>query len=321
MTPDDREALKDVLVLSVKKSYWASDECRVFPHRLYTWQFYGYSQNKFNSLNIFLRGLIYWFFRRPKIIFFGSAHRIIPWFVRLKKYGWLKHTKLIATHQVYFPDESLPYIERVILTSKTDINNRDPQWRHKYVLFPYHADGDYSRYDTTPADYIFSGGGASRDFPSLIEAMHGLETKLRIVTFSPQHLGYEKDLPPNVEVLWRMSLDEFLGHIAKSLFVVVPLLPRPDAHGISTIVQAMTLGKVIISNYDTTSIDYLEHGKTGLLVKTCDVAGYRQAIQTLLENPDLRREMEAHVRVEAQKFSYTAYTENIVSLCRDVLRV
>src|SRR5690606_32015896 len=110
--------------------------------------------------------------------------------------------------------------------------------------------------------------------------------KLRIITHIPAYLEYEEALPENVEVLWKMPLEDFLGHAAKSLFVVVPLKSTADIHGISTIVQAMTLGKVIISNLDIPSSEYLEDGKTAILVKAGDVEGYRSAIQSLLDNPD-----------------------------------
>ncbi|HLA44987.1 MAG TPA: glycosyltransferase [Aggregatilineales bacterium] len=309
--------LKDVVVLTVNKSYWASEECRVFPNRLYAWQFYGHSQNNFNSFFIFLRGVLYWLIYRPRIIFFGSSHRIIPWFVQLKKRGWLGKTKLIATHQVYFPDESLEWIERVILTSHQDVANRAARNGHpeKYAVFPHHADGDYSQYDTAPQDYIFSGGRASRDFPSLIEAVRGMDVRLRIITHIPEYLEYEGELPENVEVFWKMPLDEFLGHAAGALFVVVPLKSTADIHGISTIVQAMSLGKVIISNLDIPSSEYLEDGKTAILVRSGDVEGYRKAIHFLLDNPDKRQEMEANVREAARNYTYEVYTQNIVKVC------
>jgi len=318
----NNDFLKDVLVLTVKKSYWASPESRVFPHQLYSWVLRGHSQDKRNAFIFWLRSLLWVFvLQRPKLIFFGSAHRIIPWYVRLKKWGLLPKTKLIATHQVYFPDESLPYIDKVILTSGLDIANRVAvnQQPHKYVRFPYHADGDYSRYDTTPADYIFSGGRASRDYPTLIEAVRGLDVRLKIITHKPEYLGYTGELPPNVEVLWQMPLEEFLAHAARSLFVVVPLLPKPDAHGVSTIVQAMSLGKALISTEDSTSPDYIEQGKTGLLVPSGDPKALRDAIQSLLDNPAQRQEMERNARHAAQKFSYAAYTQNIIHLCREVL--
>ena len=114
-------SLDQVLVLTLRKSFWASPECEMFPNRLYTRIVIGYSQNILNSMLIALRGLYYVYKEKPKLILFGSTPRIVPWFTNLKRFRLLKGVKLIATNQVCFVDNQARYLEKIITYSRSEI--------------------------------------------------------------------------------------------------------------------------------------------------------------------------------------------------------
>jgi len=313
-------SLDQVLVLTVRKSFWASPECEIFPNRLYTRIVIGYSQNILNSLLIALRALYYVYKEKPKLILFGSTPRIVPWFINLKRLGLLKGVKLIATNQVYFVDNQARYLEKIIIYSRSEVKLHRHSIRHKYEFIPLPADGEFGQVNLPYSNgYIFSGGGDKRDFSSLIEAIRGLNVNLKIVTYNRRYLGYDKELPNNCDIYWKMPLSQFLKMMARSQFVVIPLKETFVPHGHTTIVQAMRLGKAVISTRNASVEDYIIDEENGFLVPAGDVEGYRRKILKLLQSKDLRYSMEQAAKVKAENYTYETFSKHLVSLCRQVL--
>jgi glycosyltransferase involved in cell wall biosynthesis len=310
-----------VLVVSVRKSFWASEECEVFPNRVYTRIFYGHSSNRLNSVVVAIRAYSRFLRTRPRLVLVGSAHRIVPWLVRLRRLGLLGRARLVATNQVDFDDREARHVDRIIVYSHEQIRLHEPDVRDRYVFMPLPADGDFAAVEPPPdaGGYIFSGGGGMRDFPSLIEAARGLEARRERVTVSPDTLGYEGELPPNCVVHWRMPVSAFLGRMAGALFVVVPLRAGPVPHGQTSVVQALSLGKPVIATRNASLEDYISDGVEGLLVEPGDVEGYRRAIERLLGDADLRRAMESRARERARDLTYAGFRDRLVGLCEALL--
>jgi len=315
-----RDKLKDVMVITVKKSFWASRECEIFPVRVYAHKIYGYSQNLPNSLLTAVYGLKAIIKYRPKLIFFGSSGRLVPWFLRLRRLGLLKHVKIIATNQSFFDDKLARYVDRIIVYSYSEIESHDPELNDKYVFVHLPADGDFDAVrDTTPRGYIFSGGGAGRDFKTLIEAVKGLDIPLKIVTFTPKNLKYRKKLPENVDIEYRMPLQSFLERVAHALFVVVPLKAGKWPHGHTSIVQALRLGKPVITSKNSTTEDYVVHGENGFLVDPGDTKALQDAIKHLYTNKKELSDMSKRARISSRKLTYSNFADFIVKLCMEML--
>lgn len=318
--------LDDVLVLAVRKSFWAAEECEVFPHRIYTRRLvpgpgrFGSSRNPANVLNVVVEGLLYCSRHKPKLILLW-APRVAGWFARLKKLGLLQDVKLVTPGAAYLEDIHARYMDKLVVFSRNEIALHDSTLEDKYEFIPLPADGpfDLVRPSRIPGDYIFSGGGAGRDFATLIEAVRGLDVPLRIVTFSPKTLGYRGELPPNCRVDWQMPVREFLELMANALFVVVPLQEGHHPHGHTTVVQAMRLGKAVITTRDASVSDYVADGQAGLLVSAGDAGEYREAILRLLDEPELRRSCEQHALARAPDLTYEAFARGITDLCRRML--
>ena len=309
------DRLRDVLVVSVRKSFWASSECEVFPQRVYGRILWGHSTNYLNTLVLAFRVLVELVRRRPKLIFFGSAPRLVPLFLVLRRLG-LVRSGIVATSHPYFGRRLGRYADRVIVHS----HQEGEGWANG-VFVPIPADGDFEAVVpyTNGTPYVFSGGGTLRDFRSLIDAVAGLDIRLDLVTFSPETLGAGNDLPENCRVLWRMPLDRFLSLMAGSLFVAVPLRPGAITGGHTTIAQALCLGKAVVTTRGVGVEDYVSDGREGLLVDAGDVAGYQTALQTLIENEELRRSCERHARERAPELSYASFARAIEALCIEVL--
>lgn len=308
--------LNDVLVVTTRKSFWASQESEIFPHRLYTRIVYGHSSNRLNSLLLFIRVLTWMMLRKPKLIFVGSAVRVGCWIAWIKKILGLQVKLIVMNH--FFSDSVAPYVDRCIVYQKAEISlYKDSQ---KYVFTPLPPAGNFQR-DSTPHNppYIFSGGGSKRDFGTLIEAVKDIQVNLLLVIPSAEILGYDHPLPSNCTVEYKMPLDDFLERIAKSLFVVVPLKDGKKPHGQTTVLQAMALGKCVVTNDIPANWDYITHQQDGLLIPPEDVEALHKAITTLLNDSERRDQIGLEARKKASEWTYEGFCHFIVNLCETVL--
>lgn len=320
-------SLKETLVVTVNKGFWSSPEAKRFPNRIYTRRLmsapgrFGSSRNPINNLSALAAGYLYYRRHRPKLILIGSANRVAPWFAALKGRGLLPGTQLIASTQSYLTDAQVAHLARVIIFSRKQIALREPSIRTKYVFIPLPAEGDYRGLESLSSEgYVFSGGGAGRDFATLIEAVRNTDIPLRIVTFSPATLGYTDPLPPNCTVEWRMSQRQFLERVATARLVVVPLIQGEHPHGHTTVVQALRLSKPVITTQNASCDDYIRHGDEGLLVEPGDVLGYRHAIQKLLADNALYAHCQAKTAAISQTLTYRYYAQAVAMLCHDVIQ-
>jgi glycosyltransferase involved in cell wall biosynthesis len=309
--------LDDVLVVTVRKSFWASPEARAFPHRVYARVFFGHSTNLLNSLVAAVQSLLAVWVRRPRVVVLGSVERLVPWFIRARRLGLLGRARLVVTNQLHLDDRQLRLVDRNIVYSRTWLERQRGELRERSVFVPLPADGDFAaaRGGAEERGYVFAGGGAGRDFPTLIEAMRDLDVPLEIVTFSPELLGWAGELPPNCHVDWRMPVQAFLERVASAVLVVVPLRDPESDFGQTTVVQALSLGKAVVTTRSPGVVDYVEDGREGLLVGAGDVEGYRAAIARLLSDGELRRACERNALERAQDFTYSAFCERLAAVC------
>lgn len=311
----DRDVLEDVLVVTYRKSFWASREAERFPHRVYGKGVVGHSTNVLNTGLLAIKALVALIRVRPRLVLFGSAHRLVPVALVLRRLGLLR-TRLIVTNQVFFGPRWGRYADRVIVYSHAQTRGRA-----SYCYLPLPADGDFDAIQPRVSDppYVFAGGGTLRDFPSLVEAVRGTDLHLVIVTDSPATLGATGSLPDNVEVHFRMPLDRFLSLLAGSLLVAIPLQASESPHGHTTAAQALRLGKSVVTTRGENVETYVRDGEEGLLVEPGDVEGYRRALLALAHDDGLRARCEAQARKRAPEFSYEAFAGRLQQLCTDVL--
>lgn len=311
-------SLSDVLVVTVRKSFWASEEAEAFPNRLYAHVFGAHSTNLVSSLAVFARALAAIALRRPRIVVLGSVERTVPWFIRARRLGLLGRAKLVVTNQLHLSDEQLRQVDSNVVYSRSWLERQRPLVRERSVFVPLPADGDLdaARRAAVPDGHVFAGGGNGRDFGSVIEALAGTGVPLEIVTFSPSLLSWEGDLPANVRVRWRMPVQSFLERLAGALVVVVPLRDPASDFGQTTLVQALALGKAVVATRAPGVVDYVEDGREGLLVEARDVDGYRDAILRLVRDDAFRRSCEAQARKRAAQLDYAGFRGSMAEICR-----
>jgi glycosyltransferase involved in cell wall biosynthesis len=135
---------------------------------------------------------------------------------------------------------------------------------------------------------IAAVGQELRDYPTLVEAVRGLDVDLFIAAASPwserEDTTAHLDLPPNVSV---GGLDQFALRqlYAEAALVVVPLQETDFQTGITTILEAMSMGQAIVCTRTTGQTDTLVEGETGRYVAPGDPRAMREAIERLLASP------------------------------------
>ncbi len=136
---------------------------------------------------------------------------------------------------------------------------------------------------------VCSVGLEFRDYPTLIEAVRDLAVDVVIAASSPWSKrtsnAADVDIPPNVSVE-AFSQYDLRQLYADAAFVVVPLLETDFQAGITTILEAMAMGRAVVCSRTAGQTDTIEDGVTGVYVPPGDVAALRTAIGALLADPE-----------------------------------
>lgn len=171
------------------------------------------------------------------------------------------------------------------------------------------------------ADYAFACGQEARDYPLLEEAARGLEFHFRVKAsgWAP-HADFSTTdaiaTGANIEVIeGSLSYAQLRDAYAGARFVVAPLRRASYAAGVTSITEAMAMGKPVVATASPGIVDYVRDGETGLLVPCGDAPALRRAMQRLLDNEALGREMGANGRRwVAGAFSTWRYAERVAGL-------
>jgi glycosyltransferase involved in cell wall biosynthesis len=194
----------------------------------------------------------------------------------------------------------------------------------KLRLIAFHADTRF--YHPTPEAIverrISSAGLEWRDYPTLIEAVRGLDVDVRLAAASPWSKDNDETedirLPPNVTAQ-SYSYDELRDLYASSLFVVVPLYENDFQAGVTTLLEAMAMGKAVIVTRTTGQRDVIADGSNGLYVPPGNALALRDAIVHLLSHPDeaVRLGVNARRTVES-RMSLDSWADRIAEVVREV---
>ena len=129
---------------------------------------------------------------------------------------------------------------------------------------------------------IFSGGRSLRDYRALLSCAPSL-SKGVLIAASRSALPADVPIPPNVRVV-TLPHDGFISAMRDASVVVVPLVGAADrSAGETTYLDAMAMGKLTVVTDSVGVRDYVEDGRTVLLVPPGDPAALRSAIEWALD--------------------------------------
>jgi glycosyltransferase involved in cell wall biosynthesis len=164
---------------------------------------------------------------------------------------------------------------------------------------------------------ICVAGLEHRDYPTLIDAVRGLDVQLVIAAASPwskrRDTTRHEALPDNVEVT-RLGFVELRKLYADSLFVVMPLADVPFQAGVTTILEAMAMGRTVVCSRTTGQTDVIVDGETGMYVPPGDPAALRRAIIALLDDPERARRMGEAARRHVEQADVERYADRLANL-------
>jgi glycosyltransferase involved in cell wall biosynthesis len=194
----------------------------------------------------------------------------------------------------------------------------------RVLLHPFMVDTMFWRSDRVTATkgshpMICAVGQELRDYPTLVDAVRGLDADVVIAAASPWSKRADTsaglDIPPNVTV---RACDPFeLRQLyADAALVVVPLEETDFQAGITTILEAMSMARAVVCTRTTGQTDTIIEGETGRYVPPGDAVALRSTIEALLADPAEAARLGASgqrwVRAHADIASYASDLAELV---------
>ena len=124
----------------------------------------------------------------------------------------------------------------------------------------------------------------------LLDAYQKLKNPPVLVLIGTVWPDTPKEFPGNVHVLKNLQPEEVMDAWKKCLFAVLPSVWAEPFGGV--VLEAMSKGKAVIGSKIGGHPDMIVHGKTGFLVDPLSTDELTRAMETLMNNPELRADFE-----------------------------
>jgi glycosyltransferase involved in cell wall biosynthesis len=165
---------------------------------------------------------------------------------------------------------------------------------------------------------VFAGGNSLRDYGPLVEAADRIDEQIVLATSL-----LDGPLPPNVEA-GPVPQERFFQLLRDARVVVVPLAGREDrTAGQQTYLNAMALGKPLVVTDSPGVAEYVEDGRTGLVVPPEDPDALAKAIGWALDpaNDEEVARMTAQAAETARtRFSPESYALAMLDVAETMAR-
>jgi len=167
---------------------------------------------------------------------------------------------------------------------------------------------------------IATAGLERRDYRTLVQAARGLPARVVIAAASNwsrrADTTAELELPANVEVR-SLTFRPLRQLYADARFVVMPLEDVEFQAGVTTILEAMAMGKPVVCTLTKGQTDIVVDGVSGLYVPPGDPDALQQAMLALLDDPDRVRTMGAAARRFVEEHAdVEVYARQVAGLVR-----
>jgi len=142
-------------------------------------------------------------------------------------------------------------------------------------------------------EYVYSGGWAHRDWPTLLAALEQTGIPAVIST------GHRLAAPPNVSVVDQLSPEEGRERMRSSRVVALAFSETTLPSGPTVLLDAMVEGKAVVVTDVGGTRDYADDDREALLVPPGDVNALVRALSRLWEDPSLRLRLGTAARARA----------------------
>ena len=143
---------------------------------------------------------------------------------------------------------------------------------------------------------VFSAGRSLRDYPTLLRAAEAIAAPIEIVC-GEDDLP-DQALPFNVKLYRELARAEYLDHLRKARVVALPLQESVRPTGQVVLLESMALGKPVVVTRNLGTVDYVRDGENALLVPAGDHQSLASAVQRLLNDDALARQLGNQARAD-----------------------
>jgi glycosyltransferase involved in cell wall biosynthesis len=165
--------------------------------------------------------------------------------------------------------------------------------------------------------YAIAVGTANRDYRSLFEALR--RHPVRTLVIAGPHAIAGLDIPPCVEVMSGLSLDECHRWVQGARVSIVPVANPTTASGQVTLLNSMGMGRATIVTRCPGSVDYVRDGETALLVSPGNPDELSAALQRLWHDDDYRHRLGQQASEEvASRYSDESIGKVMGAICEAV---
>ena len=191
-------------------------------------------------------------------------------------------------------------------------------------FIPFGVDTNYFAPMELPiSSTILSFGEKKRDYQTLLSVWAQLNIKhieLHIVGIKTvKNLGVQF-LPDNVKIFPRVPIDVLKKMIAQAMFIIIPLPYYNYSYGQMSILQSMSMGKLVITTKTPSTVDYINDGKDAILVNPNDIYDMKNKIMHCLENPSFVTRIGQNARLKAvESFSENNMAQQILNFVKSFL--
>lgn len=218
---------------------------------------------------------------------------------------------------------SMQHIDRFIVHTQRE-RQIYSEWMNlpieRFEFVPYQVPEIPVTYaEETKQPFITALGSAHRDFPTLFKAVQRLNLPTIVASGKAALEGLV--IPVQVKAPLGIKKSGCLRLAQQARINVIPLVPNDQvtAAGQVTIVEAMRMGRAIISTRCLGAEDYIIDGETGLLVEPHSVESMTQAIERLWNDEALRHRLgQAAQQYAADHFSDQAAGQRLGKLLDNI---
>lgn len=169
--------------------------------------------------------------------------------------------------------------------------------------------------------FLLFVGDLSRDkgVDVLVRAYANLESAPPLVLIGRERPDTPVDLPENVMLMGSWPHEAVMEAYRRSIFSMLPSV-CPETFGI-VVIEAMSMGKPVIASRIAGLADVIMDGGNGFLVRPGDAEALREAMQRLINDPQLRERMGQGALRRAQDFRASVVVPHIEAVYRKLTQV
>lgn len=171
-------------------------------------------------------------------------------------------------------------------------------------------------------DFLLFVGDVAQDkgVETLIQAYSGLNTSKPLVFIGRVQIpDLQARLPRNVFLLGGWPHNAVMAAWKRCAIGLVPSIVADACPTVA--MEAMVVGRPVIATRSGGLTDIVVDGETGLLVAPGDAHELREAIQSLLDDPDLRERMGMLAKQRVVRFQATSVVSQFEQVYHDLLEV